>query len=162
MEGDKLTKDLFRKPTDASRYLEFSSFHPRHTFRSIVYSQALRYRRIVNDDYILKLSWFIERLSYPVDIIKEVISDVRSKPRLLDYRSKNENPAVFTPWIITFGAGYRETKEKATEVNDTISNSCTWSNTSPAKIPTLQVVTRRTTCHLGVTPGFPYTLVPLL
>ena len=64
-------------------------------------------------------------------------------PRLLGYRNKDENPAVFTPWIITYGAGYRETKEKAREVNETISNSRTWSNTSPAKIPTLQVVTRR-------------------
>ena len=70
-------------------------------------------------------------------------SDVRSKPRLLDYKSKDENPAVFTPWIITFGAGYRETKEKVREVNETISNTRTWSNTSPTKIPTLQVVTRK-------------------
>ena len=147
-EGNKLITDLFRKPTDANRYLEFSSFHPRHTFRSIVYSQALRYRRIVNDDSILderlrELSSFFERSSYPTDIIGEVISDVRSMPRLLGYRNKDENPAVFTPWIITYGAGYRETKEKAREVNETISNSRTWSNTSPAKIPTLQVVTRR-------------------
>ena len=78
-----------------------------------------------------------------LNFIGEVISDVRSMPRLLGYRNKDENPAVFTPWIITYGAGYRETKEKAREVNETISNSRTWSNTSPAKIPTLQVVTRR-------------------
>ena len=36
----KLTTDIFRKPTDANRYLYFNSFHPRHTFRSIVYSQV--------------------------------------------------------------------------------------------------------------------------
>ena len=40
-EGNKVITDLFRKPMDANRYLEFSSFHPRYTFRSIVYSQAL-------------------------------------------------------------------------------------------------------------------------
>ena len=147
-EGNKLITDLFRKPTDVNRYLEFSSFHPRHTFRNIVYSQALRYRRIVNDDSILderlrELSSFFARSLYLTDIIGEVISDVRSKPRLLGYRNKDENLAVSTPWIITYGAGYRETKEKATEVNETISNSRTWSNTSPAKILTLQVVARR-------------------
>ena len=101
-EGNKLITDLFRKPTDANRYLEFSSFHPRHTFRIIVYSQALQYKRIVNDDSILnerlrELSSFLERSSYPMDIIREVISIVRSKPRLLGYRNKDDNPAVLTP-----------------------------------------------------------------
>ena len=77
--------------------------------------------------------------------------DVRSKPRLLGYR--NEDEVVFTPWIITYGAGYRETKEKAREVNKTISNSRTWSNTSPTKIPTLWVVTRRAPNYY-IKPGF--------
>ena len=49
-----LTTDIFRKETDANRYLYYNSFHPRHVFRSIVYSQALRYRRIINDDCILR------------------------------------------------------------------------------------------------------------
>ena len=35
------------------------------------------------------------------------------------------------------GAGYREIKEKSREVNELISNSRTWSNTPPAKMPTL-------------------------
>ena len=48
-----LVTDLFKKPTDANRYLYYNSFHPRHMFRSIVFSQALRYRRIINDDSLL-------------------------------------------------------------------------------------------------------------
>ena len=65
----KLTTDLFRKPTDANRYLEFSSFHPRHTFRSIIFSQELRYKRIVNNDDLLdvrlkELHNFFEQSSY--------------------------------------------------------------------------------------------------
>lgn len=35
VEGGSLTTDLYRKKTDANRYLEFSSYHPQHTFRSI-------------------------------------------------------------------------------------------------------------------------------
>jgi len=146
--GGRLTTDLFRKPTDANRYLEFSSFHPRHTFRSIVFSQALRYRRIINDDVLLderlaELQLFFERSSYPTDMVREVISDVKSRPRTLQYKEKDQGPPSFTPWIVTFGAGYEETKEKAKEASNIISNSRTWSSENPERIPKLQVVTRR-------------------
>ena len=62
-----LTTDIFRKETDANRYLYYNSFHPKHVFRSIVYSQALRYRRIINDDSVLRerldqLSVFLSNL----------------------------------------------------------------------------------------------------
>ena len=114
----KLTPDLFRKATDAHRYLEFSSFHPRHTFRSIVFSQALRYRRIVINDDLLdvrlkELHTFFEQSSYPSDMVKEVINEVRLKPKSLDYRNIEQDPTVFTPWIMTYGAGHKETKDKA-------------------------------------------------
>ena len=144
----KLTTDLFRKPTDANRYLEFSSFHPRHTFRSIFFSQALRYRRIVNNDDLLdvrlkELHTFFEQSSYPSDMVKEVINEVRLKPRSLDYRNIEQDPTVFTPWIMTYGAGHKETKNKAREINDLICNSRTWIDTPSSKIPQFQVVTRR-------------------
>ena len=146
--GGVLTTDLFRKPTDANRYLEFSSFHPRHTFRSIVYSQALRYRRIVNDDGILdlrlkELQSYFEQSSYPSDLVKEVIDDVRSKPRVLGYKDHDQDTKSFTPWIMTFGSGHEETKKKVQEVNEVIANSRTWNGEEPQHIPRFQVVTRR-------------------
>ena len=146
--GGRLTTDLFRKPTDANRYLEFSSFHPRHTFRSIVFSQALRYRRIINDDVLLderlaELQLFFERSSYPPDLVREVINGVKARPRTLEYKEKDQNAPSFTPWIVTYGAGYEETKEKAKETNDIISNSRTWNSEPSERVPNLQVVTRR-------------------
>ena len=147
-EGGRLTTDLFRKPTDANRYLEFTSFHPRHTFRSIVFSQALRYRRIVNDDVLLderlsELQSFFEQSSYPPEMVQDVIRDVKSRPRVLEYREKDQDSPSFTPWIMTFGSGHEETKEKAKETNDIISNSRTWCTEGSERVPKLQVVTRR-------------------
>ena len=41
-EENKLNYRLFIKPTDARRYLNPSSFHPKHVFNSIPFSQMLR------------------------------------------------------------------------------------------------------------------------
>ena len=75
--------------------------------------------------------------------MRDVIRDVKSRPRTLGYKNKDEESGFFTPWIMTYGSGYEETKEKAAEVNNIISNSRTWSTTDPQNIPKLQVVTRR-------------------
>ena len=42
----RLTADLHVKDTDRHQYLHFHSFHPDHTIRSIIYSQALRLAKI--------------------------------------------------------------------------------------------------------------------
>ena len=47
--------DLYIKPTDCHRSLNYSSFHPRHVFRSVVYCQALRYKRIISDTHLLTI-----------------------------------------------------------------------------------------------------------
>ena len=49
LNNGKITTDLYTKPTDTHAYLLPSSSHPKHTFRSIAYSQALRVRRICSD-----------------------------------------------------------------------------------------------------------------
>lgn len=147
-EGGRLTTDLFRKPTDANRYLEYSSYHPPHTFRSIVYSQALRYRRVVNNEEILNLRFqelqeFFVRSSYPLDMVRGVIDEVKLKPRDLGYKTRTGTGQTTTPWILTYGAGYEAAKKKIHSLNDTLSNSRTWLNEDPETIPKFQVVTRR-------------------
>ena len=53
-EDKGLLTDINIKKTDARSYLHFTSDHPKSTFPSIVYSQCLRYRRIIKDDALLK------------------------------------------------------------------------------------------------------------
>ena len=144
----KLTTDVFRKATDANRYLEFSSYHPKHTFRSIVFSQALRYRRIINEHDLLRqrldeLKGFFVQSSYPLPMLNEVIEEVKRKPRELGYRQTDGNPKASVPWIITYGAGHTETKTKVAELNRKISSSRTWCDEAEHNIPHFRVVTRR-------------------
>ena len=91
-----LKTDLFRKPTDANRYLNFSSYHPKHTFRSIVYLQSLRYRRIINDDALLSQrldelkSFFIKSsIQYNIKLINDIVEPIKKTPRSLMYINKN-------------------------------------------------------------------------
>ena len=139
-----LTTDIFRKETDANRYLFYNSFHPRHMFRSIVYSQAIRYRRIINCDSLLRqrldeLSMFFVNSGYPSQFVHSIFDDVLLKPRSLNYNSKKDKNFV-VPWIVTYGPGFEESKKCAKEVNEMLKLSDTWKD-DEKKV--LQVVPRR-------------------
>ena len=141
----KLTTDIYRKETDANRYLFFNSHHPRHVFRSVVFSQGMRYRRIINDDDILRkrldeLKVFFVRSGYPERLLNSILDAVPNQPCSLEY-SKNDEKQFITPWVVTYGPGYDETKKVEKEVNELLSRSETWKNTSQRKL--VQVIPRR-------------------
>ena len=76
-----LSTDINVKETDARVYLHFSNYHPRQTFPSIIYSQALRYRRIINDNIRLfrrldELKTCFLNSGYPKKIIDNILDDV--------------------------------------------------------------------------------------
>ena len=50
----KLESKLYVKPTDRTMLLAYNSFHPRPCKHGIIYSQALRYRRLTTSNEILK------------------------------------------------------------------------------------------------------------
>ena len=49
LKDGKITTDLHVKPTDHHQYLHFSSAHPNHTKRSLVFSQTLRMSRLCSN-----------------------------------------------------------------------------------------------------------------
>jgi hypothetical protein len=107
--GDVIT-DLYRKETDARSYLHFSSCHPNHIFSSIVYSQGIRIRRIVNDNYRLsqhldelKIAFF--KAKYPKKMVNNIIDKVKTLPRILQRRQpKPINDDNKIRVVSTFGA----------------------------------------------------------
>ena len=93
-----LQTDLFRKETDSRAYLDFRSCHPNHVFSSIVYSQALRIRRIVNDQtrfekHLNDLAIDFTNSNYPSKLVSNIIDKVSSLPRSLE-SSKNTTNEV--------------------------------------------------------------------
>ena len=75
-EGNTIKTDLHIKETNKQLYLDYRSCHPAHTFKSIVYSQAMRIKMICSEDeYVQRqLGNLKEKLidrNYPVDLITQ-------------------------------------------------------------------------------------------
>jgi len=54
-QGSNLSTDIYHKPTDSRRYLNFKSCHPSHTKRNIPYNLARRVAMIVEDKEIRQI-----------------------------------------------------------------------------------------------------------
>ena len=102
----KLHTDLFSKPTDSHTYLSPKSCHPKHIFRSIVYSGALRLRRICSKDayFCERLSQFAKHLmgsGYSEGFIHDIFPKVAAKARVTlltpNASMSMSTPAVYPP-----------------------------------------------------------------
>lgn len=100
--NQSLHTKLFRKPTYRVQYLEYHSNHPRHVMKAIPYSQALRYRRIIDDDEILEkelktLKQFFELRRYPSKLVENEIAKIQNidRNKTLIYKSKADKQASF-------------------------------------------------------------------
>ena len=98
----KILTDLHIKATDRNQYLHYTSSHPYHTKRSIVYSQALRVSRIFSfeNDFIRHRnemkSWFLNR-GYPKTLLDTEFNKVKFSNSSGDKKTKtNGIPLVIT------------------------------------------------------------------
>jgi len=117
-EDNILKTKLYTKPTDKKQYLHHASSHPIHTKLAIPYSQALRYRRLITDDDILRteLTKLKEKFygrHYPVSSTNTSIDKVLILDRIntLTYKTKQQRCAdtagfvrgdTFLPLILTY------------------------------------------------------------
>ena len=90
---NKVSTDLYIKPTDRHQYLHYSSLHPDHTKNTIVYSQILRLNRICSVEAVFvrlkkeMKSWFLKRW-YPDNIINREMENVKFKKQVFSRRGE--------------------------------------------------------------------------
>ena len=105
LSGNKLTTDLHTNSTDKHQYLHYTSAHPAHTKRSIIYSQALRMSRICSyktdfEKHLVDMkSWFQAR-GYPSDLIQKEMNKVKFSCHWNKNKTKKKSKGV--PLAITF------------------------------------------------------------
>ena len=129
-----LNTDVNIKKTDARAYLHFNSSHPKNTFPSIIYSQCLRYHRIINDLSILKLRFkeledYFIRSGYPKAMIQGGMNDVLSRKRSLEYKNKADTKPFPILWIQTYNAASDSIQSVINKTNRVLKSSETWVDT---------------------------------
>ena len=144
-----MVTDIYRKPTDANRYLQFTSHHPRHVFSSIVYSAGLRYRRLINCDITLhkrldELALIFQNSGYPNKMVRDILGRIKIMPRILQYKERDKTKQFITPWLVMYGPGYEETVMKSKEMNSVLLKSNVWEKKVDAGLKDIvKVVTKR-------------------
>jgi hypothetical protein len=121
IRDDTIHTNIYTKPSDKKQYLFFSSCHPAHVAKAIPYSQAIRYRRIIDDDALLLdelanlKSKFLNR-GYPSSLLDSQLNKVVDLDRnaLLTYKNQQQKRddfqkflkgKSFLPLIIMFHSG---------------------------------------------------------
>ena len=106
----KIQTDLHIKPTDSRSYLSYDSCHPNHMFAGIVYTQALRLRRIISEDDRLatQLNLLAEaflKCRYPSKLVSDIVEKVKTLPRVLKKQQvETEQPDRNVLMVSTYGA----------------------------------------------------------
>ena len=105
-----LSTDLYVKPTDTHQFLLSSSCHPRHVMNSIVYSQALRIKRICSDpanieQHCLRLEQFFVLRGYSRKRVRLSIRKALDSPSSIQRISRPRTGSQCTPLVVTYHPG---------------------------------------------------------
>ena len=113
----RLQATIFRKPTHRICLLHFSSHHPLHVKRSIIYTQALRYCTIISEDQNLQIELHVLTRTllsrdYPLDLIIEGLRKALSHIR--DSLLTPKEPGIsedVTPLVVQYNPMGMKVKE---------------------------------------------------
>ena len=105
LSNEDLSTDLHINSTDRHQFFHYTSSHPDHTKRSIIYSQTLRISRICSktSDFLKHLenmkSWF-ELRGYPNKLIKQEMEKVKFFKNGTVVRQRN--PRKGASFVLTY------------------------------------------------------------
>ena len=105
IKDGKITTNLYVKDTDRHQYLQYTSAHPHHTKRSVVFSQTLRISRLCTFERDFKShkaemrQWFAKR-DYPQDVIDSEMNKVKFS--FIDSNNRNRTNRKGIPFVVTF------------------------------------------------------------
>ena len=105
---NKLESDLYIKPTDRTLLLHHNSFHPHSCKKGIIFSQALRYRRIITDDQLLQqrlnnLLVILINRGYTHKTITEAFQQATKHTHIeLLYKDKTPNNIKSPIFVVTY------------------------------------------------------------
>ena len=104
LSGGQLTTDLHIKSTSKHQYLHYTSAHPDHTKRFIIFSQALRVSRICSNktDFERHLddieSWFQAR-GYPRHLVQKEMNKVQFNKENTSNKQNKSKQVIF---VVTY------------------------------------------------------------
>ena len=110
-ETKTIETKYYVKPSNKRLYLHYRSCHPQHTFRSIVYSQALQgtmvnSREDWNIEYLKDLRQKFLDQEYPLRMINAEFKRALEVDRKdLLFNNNKKKKTIVAPLIITFSAG---------------------------------------------------------
>ena len=104
---NKVTCDLYSKPTDTHNYLNFRSCHPKHTKLNIPFSLASRIVTIVTDKTLQtqrldELFTYLKHQGYPEELIHNGILRAKEKGPIKGDNRKSEGNEKVIPCVTTF------------------------------------------------------------
>ena len=108
-EIGQLESTIYKKPTDTCALLHRQSFHPEHTKTSVIFSQALRYRRVItkDDNLIQNLQKLRDQLlqrGYKFSEINSQFNKVLhySQKQLLINKKQQQQHSNILPFVVPF------------------------------------------------------------
>ena len=105
----KISTDIFYKPTDTKKYLDYKSCHPRHIKNNIPFNLARRICTITSEAEtterrLQELKLYLKRCNYPINVINLGIEKALSIPKetLRSRKEHSTNEISKIPFVSTF------------------------------------------------------------